>query len=95
MSPRSFPAAIVMITVLALSLPAALGATPTLPRVGPGHPSALTASVVATGARFLHWALDLLDPAAGHGRWKALAGDAGCEMDPDGRTHPPSAVGRP
>jgi hypothetical protein len=96
MSPKSFPAAIAMIAFLALSLPLASAfAEPpgTRPR---NHP----APSVHVQVNFWRWVLDLLDPAVGHGgrttistiaAIAAIADDAGCEMDPDGRLRTVSA----
>ena len=97
MSAKSFPAAITVITFLALSLPAssARAGTPR-DRPRPGNPSPPAAHVQV---RFWQRVLDFLDPAAGRQRPRlAIAGDAGCEMDPDGRTRTvpmPPGVERP
>ena len=105
MFPRSFPAAIAVITVVSLSLPMA-SASSARPRVHPRNPATPAARVQV---RFWHLVLGFFDPTAGavdaagtagmSRSWKALAGDAGCGMDPDGRTRillaPPTADDRP
>jgi hypothetical protein len=94
---KSFPAAIAVITVLALSLPlaSALGETAHpagVPRIA-RNDAGRAASIPVI---FWQRVLDFLAPVGGRGRHlTAISGQAGCEMDPDGRARNRSALSQP